>query len=385
MSNLAYCTNVHAGTNLQETVRNLETYAPAVRTLFCPHDQLGIGLWLSAESARELEEQESALNLKGHLHDLGIDVVTMNGFPYGNFHADIVKHDVYEPHWGDPLRLEYTLQLAKLLTKLLPDGTSDASISTLPIGWGNSFSDESSLESAAYQLKHCVEELRKLHSETGICIHIDLEPEPGCVFDTANDVIEFFNKYLPRDLDRDYIRVCHDICHSAVMFEPQTAALRTYREHGVQVGKIQVSSAIEINFDECENLEQSMHAYSQFAEDRYLHQTTIQDNGAIAFFDDLPDALEQHAPNGTWRTHFHVPIFSMGTDLFSTTQKEIERCLASIPSDHPMPILEIETYAWNVLPSCLYEGEGISRGIAEEMMWLQDLLPRIRTSPEDES
>ena len=251
MSNLAYCTNVHAGTNLEETIRNIEAYAPAVRTLFCPDKQLGIGLWLSAESARELEERQSALDLKAHLHDLGIDVVTMNGFPYGNFHADIVKHDVYEPHWGDPRRLEYTLQLARLLTKLLPDGTSDASISTLPIGWRPSFSDESSIESAAEQLKRCAKELQNLHAETGICVHVDLEPEPGCVFDTADDVVRFFNRYLQGDIYREYIRVCHDICHSAVMFEPQTAALRTYREHGVQVGKIQVSSAIEINFDEC--------------------------------------------------------------------------------------------------------------------------------------
>ena len=384
MPNLAYCTNVHAGTNLKETVRNIETYAPAVRNAFCPHEQLGIGLWLSAESARELEEQEST-DLKAHLHSLGIDVLTMNGFPYGNFHADIVKHDVYEPHWGDPRRLEYTLQLARLLTTLLPEGTSDASISTLPIGWRASFSDESSIETAAHQIRQCANELHALHEDTGICIHIDLEPEPGCVFDTADDVVTFFDRYLQDDMYRDYVRVCHDICHSAVMFEPQTAALRTYREHGVKIGKIQVSSAIEINFDECEDVDRSLQAYSQFVENRYLHQTTIQNNGPIAFFDDLPDALQQHAPTGTWRTHFHVPIFSMGTELFSTTQKEIERCLASIPETQPMPILEVETYAWNVLPSCLYEGEGLSRGIAEELMWLHDLLPRIRSSYEVES
>ena len=42
------------------------------------------------------------------------------------------------------------------------------------------------------------------------------------------------------------------------------------------------------------------------------------------------------------------------------------------------PTLEVETYAWEVLPGCLYAGdEGLAAGIAEELRWLRGLLETI--------
>ena len=80
-------------------------------------------------------------------------------------------------------------------------------------------------------------------------------------------------------------------------------------------------------------------------------------------------------PAGTWRTHFHVPIFVAEGERWGTTQAEIERCLAALPSDEPRPTLEVETYAWEVLPSCLYAGDdGLAAGIAEELRWLRNLV-----------
>jgi hypothetical protein len=340
-------------------------------------DVLGIGLWLASSAANELRNTNGASALRSHLEAQGIEVVTLNGFPYGNFHAEVVKHAVYEPNWADPLRLAYTTQLAELLSELVPDGTSEASISTLPIGWRSAL-NTSDLADAAAQLHTLAGTLRELHDRTGILVHVDLEPEPGCVFDTAENLVAFFEQHLPEEHHRRYLRVCHDICHSAVMFEPQTAAMRTYREHGVAVGKIQVSSAIEVNFDVCDDPDRSLTAYRTFVEPRYLHQTVVESDGQRRFFEDLPDALAQSEPTGTWRTHFHVPIFSIGTDAWSSTQADIERCLASIPEREPLPTLEVETYAWNVLPSCLYEGGELATGIAEEIRWLRALLKKIR-------
>ena len=391
-----YCTNVHAGRTLAETEANLGRFAPRVRELVAsaeePDAELGLGLWLSAETARELRETGGARAFRDRLLDQGLRVVTFNGFPYGDFHAEVVKHAVYEPHWADPRRLAYTVDLAELLVELLPDGTADASISTLPIGWRGSFTNEgcgNSIGLATAQLVEAAKTLRSIEDRTGIRIHLDLEPEPGCVLDTSQDVVDLFDQaFRPSDdVDhRRYLGVNHDVCHSAVMFEPQTAALRTYRENGIVLGKIQVSSAVEVDFDafsDDQERSDALESYRGFVEPRYLHQTSIRTGMAPHFdvqtFEDLPIALanraEHQIPSGTWRTHFHVPIFMAEGDRWATTRAEIERCLAALPSDEPRPTLEVETYAWEVLPGCLYAGDdGLAAGIAEELRWLRSLI-----------
>jgi hypothetical protein len=50
-----------------------------------------------------------------------------------------------------------------------------------------------------------------------------------------------------------------------------------------------------------------------------------------------------------------------------------------LPKDLPLPMLEVETYAWDVLPNCLYAGdEGLAAGIAEELRWLRGTIENIR-------
>ncbi|MCH2160802.1 MAG: metabolite traffic protein EboE [Phycisphaerales bacterium] len=385
MPPIAYCTNVHAGPTLRETEENLDRFAISVRNHLGGDTPLGIGLWLAASAARELRESGRARAIRDHLDEHGIQVVTINGFPFGDFHADVVKHAVYEPNWADPKRLEYTLDLAELLAELVPEGTTETSISTLPIGWRSEFNKgDGRAEIAAKQLLDCARGLRELEDRSGVLVHVDLEPEPGCLLDTADDVVEFFEHHLHSEGSFDprrHLQVCHDICHSAVMFEPQTAALRTYREHGIKVGKIQVSSAIEIDFDTIDDpaeLDRTLEVYRGFAEPRYLHQTVVRRGDATTFHEDLPIAMSMEEPSGTWRTHFHVPIFTTGTDAWRSTGAEIERCLAAWPANEPLPILEVETYAWEVLPSCMYDGNGLARGIAEEILWMRSLLDRLR-------
>ena len=41
-----YCTNVHAGTSLEEAQANLLRYASEVRRLVAPEGRLPVGLWL---------------------------------------------------------------------------------------------------------------------------------------------------------------------------------------------------------------------------------------------------------------------------------------------------------------------------------------------------
>lgn len=357
---LGYCTNVHAGADLDATLANLERHAVRVRELLGAKE-LGIGLWLSAEAVgpalarvEEVRERLDAMRLR---------VFTLNGFPYFDFHEPVVKHRVYEPSWSDPARLEYTLGLAEVLDGLLPEG-EEGSISTLPIGWPG---EGVEMDAAVGALHAVAIALSARASATGRVIHVDLEPEPGCILQRAGDVVRLFEErllkcddVLARDVRR-HIRVCHDVCHSAVMFEGQAEAFAAYERAGIMVGKVQVSSALTARGAGAGELQ-------RFVEPRYLHQTCVRDaGGRVRQFEDLPAALASDTA-GEWRVHFHVPVFMESIGGLGTTRDEIASAMA-LAERHGVRHFEVETYAWGVLPAELRPAE-LAAGIAEEIRWV---------------
>ena len=135
---LAYCSNVHPADDLDGVAAQLERYTARVRErLDVP--VLGIGLWVAAPA---LADEAAARAARGAAAQrLGLEVVTLNGFPYKAFHAPVVKRDVYWPNWSEDERRDYTLGLARLLARLLPDDVAEGSISTLPLGWREGWGD----------------------------------------------------------------------------------------------------------------------------------------------------------------------------------------------------------------------------------------------------
>jgi len=374
---LGYCTNVHSGSTLQATMAALDRHATAVREIVKPVGLMPIGLWLSARAVQEVRDDADGIaRLRDWLFSRGLVVFTMNGFPYGDFHAGTGKKKVYEPHWADVRRALYTMELADILAGLLPDATiapdiaGEGSISTLPLGWRSTFTQEgcgASVGIASAQLEQVARHLKRIEDNTGVCIHVDLEPEPGCVMDRAQQVVDFFDQCIQPSKEladpRRYLRVCHDICHSAVMFESQIEALETYRRAGVRIGKVQISSAVS-----CDGTERAFKALRNFDEPRFLHQTCVLDGKAeMHFFEDLEQALDD-APNGVWRVHFHVPIDTEFMGVLGTTQHDIDAFLAAITPDDAIRHFEVETYAWNVLPMHLRR-DSLARGIADELIW----------------
>lgn len=389
---LGYCTNVHAGATLRETRANLQTHAVRVKELFSPEQPMGIGLWLSARAAQELVAQQGVAEFGEWLAERGLVPFTMNGFPYGDFHQQVVKHRVYQPTWWEPARLAYTRQLADILHEILPPGV-EGSISTLPIAWGTPCPDLAQTQQAAEQLRELARYLHALEERTGRLIHVCLEPEPGCVFSFADDAVSFFQWQLFRgedvELVRRHIRICHDVCHAAVMFEDQEEVLRKYRDAGIEVGKIQVSAALRMDLDGLPLGSPSVGpaaAYGQlrqFVEERYLHQTMV-DGGA--FYEDLPLALAAagDATAGEWRVHFHIPIFQRKLGLLESTQEQIVQCLEAAREFSTCPHYEVETYAWGVLPP-EHRPTELAAGIAEEMRWFADLVRKVDQQQRGES
>lgn len=376
---LGYCTNVHAGTDLAQTRANLECHACAVKQRFSPDRPMGLGLWLPASAVRQMLAENRVEEWRDWLADQELVPFTLNGFPYGDFHQRVVKHDVYRPTWWQVDRLNYTFDLIEILHGILPPGL-EGSISTLPIAWPTPRPSSSEWEGAANQLRQVAERLQALEETTGRLIYLCLEPEPGCLLQLSSDLVNFFERWLLQgknaDRVRRYLRVCHDICHQAIMFERQADVFRRYHDAGIHVGKVQVSSAVRwqqlaAGVDE----EAGRQQLAGFVEERYLHQTMIQYTPDMApvFFEDLPIALEQ-APrqkiSGEWRVHFHMPIYLERFGQLETTQFAIHDCLEAAREWSTCTHFEAETYAWGVLPRELQQPD-LAAGIAEEMKWLE--------------
>lgn len=389
---LGYCTNVHPGHDLATTQMQLREHAAKVRELIHPEDWLPVGLWLSDATSRELDASANALqDFRDLLAELQLLPFTLNAFPYGQFHDRSVKHRVYQPDWTQPERLDYTLRVARLQREVWPDdnGPDELSLSTLPIGWGRKPHEAIDHQQAGVQFIEVAQTLDKVHRETGIMQHVCLEPEPGCDLDSAEDVVRFFQEAIfpagkqagcDEEIISQHLRVCHDVCHSAVMFEPQQQAMQTYRQAGIKVGKVQVSSALKIEWPGCESSEAGeIHAaLTAFDEATYLHQTCFCAKGSRElpeFFDDLGLALARlkHCEPGELRVHFHVPIFADTLGVLSSTRDEIAELLSAITDADQIHHFEVETYAWHVLPD-EYRSDSLAEGIAREINWCQNLL-----------
>ncbi|WP_153557042.1 metabolite traffic protein EboE [Roseimaritima sediminicola] len=380
---IGYCTNVHAGTDLESIRDNLLRYAVPIRSL-AQRERLPVGLWLPAEAAAQLCQEGEAERFADWLAEQRLEAYTLNGFPYDNFHQRIVKHRVYEPAWWSDQRREYTMQLATVLDRLLPAGRN-GSISTLPIGWPGEAADAAAIDRAGENLRRVADHLHDIEQQSGRRIVLAIEPEPGCVLDRSSDVVAFFDRHLPNHPHRRYLTVCHDVCHSAVMFEDQQAALRAYAAAGLTVGKLQVSSAVEARWTIMSRgrRREAFAQLAQFAEDRYLHQTGRRDSqGGFELAEDLPPLIAagpEAVGDEDWRVHFHVPIFLESFGNLGTTREAILECVRFLGSEDAPTFtgdVEVETYAWTVLPETMRR-RGLAEDIAAELTWLRERLAQL--------
>lgn len=305
---LSYCTNVHPAETLDGVIAQLRDHCEPVRKRL-GRDRLGIGLWLAKDAARALVGDPAALRgLRAELDRRGLEVVTLNGFPYEGFGAEEVKYRVYKPDWADPERLAHTSDLARLLASLLPDDVTEGSISTLPLAWRTPFGETAS-EAAHTALVTLAERLNALEELTGKSIRIGLEPEPGCIVETTADAIDPLAAIASRR-----IGICIDTCHLATSFEDPQTALAALTAAGITIPKAQLSAALHA---EEPHLPEVRAALAAFAEPRFLHQTRTRTAAGLRGTDDLDEALAgQTLPEAApWRAHFHVPLHARPAPL----------------------------------------------------------------------
>ncbi|MFG2965407.1 MULTISPECIES: metabolite traffic protein EboE [unclassified Streptomyces] len=368
---LAYCTNVHPAETLDGVLAQLRDHCEPVRRAL-GRDRLGIGLWLAGDAARALIADPAALRrLRAELNRRGLEVVTLNGFPYEGFGADEVKYRVYKPDWADTERLAYTTGLARLLTELLPDDVSEGTISTLPLAWRTDY-DERAAATAGAALTTLAERLDALEELTGKSVRVALEPEPGCTVETTADAIGPLTA-----LPGDRIGVCVDTCHLATSFEDPATALTALNAAGIGVPKAQLSAALHA---EDPRLPEVRDALAAFAEPRFLHQTRARTPTGLHGTDDLGEALAGDAlPDDTpWRAHFHVPLHAPPAAPLTSTLHVLQDALALLVggTEPRTRHLEVETYTWQALPPKLRPRTRtqLVDGIAAELALARDLL-----------
>ncbi|MFJ1608009.1 metabolite traffic protein EboE [Streptomyces sp. NPDC088253] len=368
---LAYCTNVHPAETLDGVLDQLRDHCEPVRRRL-GRDRLGIGLWLARDAAHALVTDPAALRgLRTALERRGLEVVTLNGFPYEGFGAEEVKYRVYQPDWADPERLAHTTDLARVLAQLLPDDVTEGSISTLPLGWRTAY-DQERATAAHSALTTLAERLDALHELTGRSLRIGLEPEPGCTVETTRDALAPLTA-----IGHDRIGICVDTCHLATSFEDPHTALDALTQARVPIVKSQLSAALHA---EHPHLPEVRAALAAFDEPRFLHQTRTLTAAGLRGTDDLGEALAGDAlPDASpWRAHFHVPLHAAPAAPLTSTLPVLRAALTRlVGGPHPLTHhLEVETYTWQALPPELRPRARaqLADGIAAELTLARDLL-----------
>ncbi len=354
---LSYCTNVHPGVTVDEVIAGLRNYTiPVGQTLGTP---LAAGLWLSQPVIAELVADGSRVALlRETLAAGGLVTYTLNAFPYGDFHSERVKEQVYLPDWTQPARLEYTLDCARVLCQLLPDGV-EGTLSTVPLGFKALAQREGFTAECIANLISLARGLDELHDDTGQVIRLAIEPEPLCVLETTSETVRFFAELRAaavaagaRAAVARHIGVCYDVCHQSVEFEDVAASIHELEDVGIRINKVHITCAIELT-----PTRESLDELARYVEPRYLHQTFARSKaGRVVSVLDLNRELcaappAEFAEAELWRVHFHVPVDAESLGPLRTTRGDLNKALAQVRSLTYAPHLEVETYTWGVLPS----------------------------------
>lgn len=395
--NLTYCLNIHPGETWSENFNAISNYVLKVKEAVSPAGSFPLGLRLSDAASKELRKKEALEGFKRFICEKDLFVPTINGFPFGRFHKTSVKTNVYRPDWRTNKRVDYTKRLGTILAELLPPDVR-GSISTVPGSYRRWIGEngEEKRRKIRRMIENMVEvaiHLRRLHQSTGKMINLALEPEPDCFLESSDDVIRFFGTWLPEmgvpylrnvtgvsvseaeKIIRRHIGLCFDIAHFQVVFEDPAESLKRVVEAGVPVSKIQVSSALCLKPDK-----KSLKKLAAFSDPVYLHQVSAKlENGDLERFSDLPEALDATKDSvlekyAEWRVHFHVPLFIENYDGMWSAAASMDQAFFDFQRRmKEPPLLEIETYTFDVLPTKL-RPKSVVESIVKEFKWTRDRL-----------
>ena len=300
---LSHGTYERAARDLPAVVEQLDAYA-AVRDQLAV-DTLGVSLWLPPTLAAALAiDGRSRTRLRVELEARGLEIVTLSGVAYAEggdedpetgAGADTGRpgRGGHAPDWSDPARLEYTLDLARILTDLLPEDAVRGSVITTGLGPREGW-DDAKRKASARILAKLSGGLAEVAWHTGRAVRVGFQPEPGAVLDGADSIVEAFGR-----LDRDRLGLSLDLGSLACTWEDPAGALDRLAAAGIALIRVRIAAALEVADPPA--AEEALRGYVQPG---HPHPVT---NPAGAYVPDLAEALAD-APPGPWRVRCHVPL-----------------------------------------------------------------------------
>ncbi len=394
-NHLTYCSNIHPGESWEDHFMQLKLHFPGIREALAGNSPMALGLRIANNASCTLDEEKHLEEFRHWLHQHQAYVFAINGFPYGSFHGSAVKDQVHTPDWTTPERRDYTMRLARILSRL-PQNGQDGGISTSPLSYRRWHTPSDRPQVVAKATAHMVEVLLyliSLREDTGKVIHLDIEPEPDGVLETGEEFIQWYEQELTQQalpaiqgalgistadaggILREHIRLCYDVCHFAVGYEPHAYCMEQLSAKQIRIGRVQLSAALKVSLGEAPERNRIAEALAAYNEPVYLHQVVAQTRaGGLVRYPDLSEALRdvQNVQVSEWRAHYHVPVFMDDFGLLQSTQADIKTVLDLIKKQDLCRHLEVETYTWDVLPASYKLPVGQS--IIRELSWVRQQL-----------
>ncbi|GIE91078.1 hypothetical protein [Actinoplanes regularis] len=199
------------GVSLIEAVTPADAFAmlgPAVNSLragltenAAATAKLGIALRLSHPLAAALmADGRARTRLRAELDARSLEVVTLSGGP------DAEGGGVPPlPDWSQPVRLQHTLALARILVDLLPEDEVRGSVSTCGLGRREDW-DEARERAGERHVRRLSAGLADLAWRVGRAVRTGFRPEPGYVLDTPEETVAALTR-----VDKDRLGTCLDL------------------------------------------------------------------------------------------------------------------------------------------------------------------------------
>jgi sugar phosphate isomerase/epimerase len=346
--------NLGSARNLRAVVDQLDTYASAVRARLGV-DTLGVSLWLPPVLAAALAvDGRARTRLRAELDARGLEVVTLSGVPYAEGGGEA-------PDWSTPERLEYTLDLARILVDLLPEDADRGAVST--IGFGRRAGWDAGKERASARiLGRLSSGLTEVAWQTGRAVRVGFQPEPGYVLDGAAATVTAL-----AHIDKERLGVSLDLANLACTWEDPAEALDALSDAGLSIIRVQVAAGIEVAQPVA-----AAEILRGYVDTDHAHQVT---NPAGAYLDDLSQALGD-LPPGPWRIRYPLPLQSAPQPPLAATTGVWRAALRHlIGGDRPgTDCLDVEAQ----------RGENVD-GIAAELAFAKNELAGLGLSPPAEA
>ncbi len=371
-THIMYCSNIFKKDSWKELIKNINKYSKIIKKKYPYKRKIAIGLCLSNKMANLLINKKKLKKFKNLINKKNIYVPSINGFVYKKFHQKMIKDKIYIPDWSSKKRIKYTNKLIKIINELNKTG----SISTLPISykkWIKKGKESYILYQSSINILKSIKNIIKTKNN----IHIDIEPEPGCLIENSKECINLFKNWIkpisktliPKNINiKNKLGICYDICHLSVNFEKHNKVIENFKKNNIKIGKIQISSSIKIKFNN-KNKIKNINKLKLIKESPFLHQTIIKSNKKLIYKSDIKEAIKSNIKKKQeWRIHYHIPIYKKKAMKFKTTQKETIKLIEHIKNNKITKYLEIETYTYNK--------KNIFKCIIKELEWLNRVLKK---------